>query len=121
MKFQGIVTNIVEKSGTNKKGEPYVAYQYRIEEETPSYPQALLGEVFGDRIPALKVGQLVEVDFNIRCDEYQGKFYGKNAIWKAEILKEAEPEVPGAYSEPPGSIAPNESFTNEAKEDDLPF
>ena len=121
MKFKGIVTHVVEKSGLNKKGEPYVAYQYRIEENTPSYPQSMIGDVFGDKVEVLREGQLVEVDFNLRTDEYQGRWYGKNAIWKVNVIEQPHESSPAEnFAVAPEQIPANESFDNKSA-DDLPF
>lgn len=91
MNFYGRVEAIVDKSGTKKDGTPFIAAQYVVTETTPSYPQSGLFETFGDRAGTAKVGDEVEVEFNLRCDEYQGKYFGKNSAWKITVKKAGMP------------------------------
>lgn len=85
MEFTGVITKRIDKSGVSKKGDPFVAYQYRIEEPSGQFPQSLLGETFGDKVVVMNEGDHVTVQYNVRCDEYEGRLYGKNNIWKADV------------------------------------
>jgi hypothetical protein len=113
MNFYGRVEHVIDKSGTKKDGTPFTATQYVVTETTPSYPQSGLFETYGDRAGTAKVGDEVEVEFNFRCDEYQGKYFGKNSAWKITVKKSAMP----TDGDP---LAPTQQPIPEAT-DDLPF
>ena len=113
MNFYGRVEHVIDKSGTKKDGTPFTATQYVVTETTPSYPQSGLFETYGDRAGTAKVGDEVEVEFNFRCDEYQGKYFGKNSAWKITVKKAAMP-IDG------DPLAPTQQPIPEAT-DDLPF
>lgn len=91
MKFFGVITHINERSGVTKNGDPFVSYQIRIEERTVSYPQSMLLDCFGDKYKDLKVREYVEVDFNMSCEVFDGKLYGKNRPFKVTVLAAPEP------------------------------
>lgn len=113
MNFYGRVEHIIDRSGTKKDGTPFTATQYVVTETTPSYPQSGLFEVYGDRAGTANVGDEVDVEFNLRCDEYQGKYFGKNSVWKITVKKAAMP----VESDP---LAQTDATGSEAT-DDLPF
>ena len=119
---------VLDKSGIAKTGNPFIACQYRLVETEGQYPQSCVIDVFGDRLPTLNVGDIAEVDFNMKCDEYQGKLYGKNNAWKITVKEYTSPG--GPTSQPQTSIPANqpsappvipESADTSAGEDDLQF
>ena len=130
MKFTGVVTNVVDKSGTNRRGEPFKAMLYRIEEQGKQYPESLCGETFGDRVPVMREGDFVEVDFSMSCKEYEGKWYGKNNIWRVNYPNQQQVAQNGfghsqgaaPIANVPG-VAPEQTsgMAREIKDDDLPF
>ena len=148
MKFVGIITHIIDRSGVSKNGDPFNAYQFRVEEKTISYPQSILLDCFGDKFKNHIVGQYIEAEFNLRCDIYNDKLFGKCSAWKITVLAGPEPvdnrplynghEDPlrsfeqktssppvGAPNQDINAISPahkEESFESEIKnKDDLPF
>lgn len=82
MEFKGVVTDVQDKSGTSKKGEPFTAYQIVVEEQTDRYPQSGVFDIFGDRVDVPAIGDEVNVHFSLQANEWQGKYYGKNNVWK---------------------------------------
>lgn len=53
------------------------------------YPQPVMFETIKDQtslLDGLKVGDNVEVSFNIRGNEYNGKYYNNLQAWKINIL-----------------------------------
>lgn len=86
MKFVGIITHIIDRSGVSKNGEPFNAYQFRVEEKTVSYPQAILLDCYGDKYKGHIIGQYIEAEFNLRCDIFDGKLFGKCSAWKITVL-----------------------------------
>lgn len=122
MKFTGRVEHVIDKSGTKKDGTPFMSAQYVITETEGIYPQSGLFETFGDRAGTAKVGDIVEVEFNLKCDEYQGKFYGKNSAWRIEVKIAAEPLKSVSMAQDPlAQPDPVAGNTGQEQSDDLPF
>ncbi len=133
MEFTGEVKKKIVKSGVTKNGADFKAFQYKIEEVTGGmYPQAMLADVFGDKVEELNVGDHVTVHFNMKCNEYEGKLYGKNDVWKLTGLvrgtsaQEMESSVAtydplAGMPQPSASTAASEAGATGAPEEDLPF
>ena len=122
MKFTGKVTAAIDKSGISKQEKPFIAWQYRLEETEGQYPQSCLIDVFGDRTDKLNVGDIAEVDFNMKCDEYQGKLYGKNNAWWITVITAAAGMSTSQPANPVENTAPPVLGSGEpAETDDLPF
>ena len=124
MKFTGKVTAAIDKSGISKQDKPFIAWQYRLEETEGQYPQSCLIDVFGDRTDKLNVGDIAEVDFNMKCDEYQGKLYGKNNAWKITVITAATGGSPADTGQQEAKTSPTveaQSTGSEEATDDLPF
>lgn len=101
------------------------------------YPQQVKFEMTKDRadiIESLAIGDLVRVSFNVRGNEYQGKYYVSLQGWKVEKNPVAEEVTGGAAPRRPSSVSePKETATTpvtnhtpstsfpESIEDDLPF
>lgn len=122
MKFTGKVTMVLDKSGVSKQDKPFIACQYRLEETEGQYPQSCVIDVFGDRLTALNVGDVAEVDFSMKCDEYQGKLYGKNNAWRITVITAAAGVSAPQPANPVENTAPPVLGSGEpAETDDLPF
>ena len=123
MKFTGKVTAAIDKSGISKQEKPFIAWQYRLEETEGQYPQSCLIDVFGDRTDKLNVGDIAEVDFNMKCDEYQGKLYGKNNAWRITVITASagvSASQPATQSNSQPVVDTPQSADNDGV-DDLPF
>lgn len=93
------------------------------------YPQDIKFELINDKIdsvPSMSVGEEVTVHFDIRGNEYKGRYYVNLRAWRVEQGSQA-PAAGGAPatgaaapppSAPPPSAAPEQTFS---EEDDLPF
>lgn len=86
-KIKGKITQVIDKSGVSKKGENYVSFRYGITEVDVEHPQSAVIDAFGDKLPKLSVGQIVEIDFNMRMQEYNGNIYHSNNAWRIEAEK----------------------------------
>lgn len=96
------------------------------------YPQDVKFELVKDRIDLIdqyKPGDDIKVHFNIRGNEYNGRYYVNLQAWRIEAMAQADAaqedsagdsappwEDTGVPAEPPASNA-----SNDAAEDDLPF
>lgn len=78
------------------------------------YPQDLKFEVVKDKCPLLdpfEIGQDVQVNFDIRGNEYNGKYFVNLACWKIQAAGESG--APSGASRPPASRQSAVSTGNE--------
>jgi len=83
-------------------------------ETSEQYPQQLPFEAINaacSKLDGLKVGQQVEVHFNLRGREWQGKYYPSLNLWKVEPTEQT-----------PDKVTENPKQEQRAEtSDDLPF
>lgn len=111
MKVTGKITKVLDtQKGTSAAGNDWQKLSF-ILETTEDYNNLYCFDVFGDEkveqfLKYNRVGQEVDVNFNVQTNEYKGKYYTSLQSWK--IFKaEAAGETP-------------EAAQDEAS-DDLPF
>ena len=110
LKINGKIVKILEaESGTSKAGKSWIKQNFVIDTGAKYNPEVCF-EVFGqEKVENLqkynKVGQDVEVSFNISSREYNGKYFHNLAAWKIW--------AGGKKEEPKAQV--------EEVEDDLPF
>lgn len=83
------------------------------------YPQDVKFEAVKDKAAALdtlSVGDDVDVSFNVRGNEYNGKYYVNLQAWRIQKAAAGAPTTPPMPEKPDTAI---EAFGEE--EDDLPF
>ena len=100
MKVTGKITKVLDtQKGTTAAGKNWQKLSF-ILETTEDYNNLYCFDVFGDEkveqfLKYNKVGQDVDVSFNVQTNEYKGKYYTSLQSWK--IFKaeagEATPEV----------------------------
>ena len=100
MKVTGKITKVLDtQKGTTAAGKNWQKLSF-ILETTEDYNNLYCFDVFGDEkveqfLKFNKVGQEVDVSFNVQTNEYKGKYYTSLQSWK--IFKaeagEATPEV----------------------------
>ena len=100
MKVTGKIKKVLDtQKGTSAAGKDWQKLSF-ILETTEDYNNLYCFEVFGDEkveqfLKFNKVGQEVDVSFNVQTNEYKGKYYTSLQSWK--IFKaeagEATPEV----------------------------
>lgn len=91
MEFKGIITDVIETSGTFKKtGENFTAYKIRMEEKDSQYPNSICLDLFGDKLQ-YKVGQEGTAIFYTEAtlSEDKSKMYGKNKLKEIKIKADA--------------------------------
>lgn len=104
MKFKGKVIQKLDKSGVSKKDNtPFKSFSYVIEETEGQYPQKGVFDTFGDKVEDLNIGDVVEIDYNLRANEWQGKWFGSNQIWKVTKEANSSPE-PSPVVAPPAPV-----------------
>ena len=89
-----IVKHLETKTGEGKKGA-WASAKFVVEEVGAEYPQTgvfslmksgeyvNIANEFAKKNP---VGSEVEVEFNLRANEYKGNYYGDLSVWKVTSL-----------------------------------
>jgi len=94
--LKGRITAILEpKSGTGKNGKAWTSQEFVVE-ETATYPQKQVFSLFGEKVDNFqkynKIGDVVEVSFNHKASEYNGKWYAKLEAWKVMKVEKSTPK-----------------------------
>jgi Domain of unknown function (DUF3127) len=88
------------------------------------YPQDLKFEVVKDKCPLLdpfEIGQEVQVSFDIRGNEYNGKYYVNLACWKIQASGSSDGQSQSAKastSRPSAAASNREPLASELRSDD---
>ena len=96
MKFSGKVTAMTEPLiGEGKKGT-WESVTIVVTETEGEYPQSIAIECFNKQseLEKICVGATCDVLFNVEANEYKGKIYGKNKLWKFENVEMPQREQP---------------------------
>lgn len=112
MKVTGKITKVLDtQKGTSAAGKDWQKLSF-ILETTEEYNNLYCFDVFGDEkveqfLKYNKVGQEVDVNFNVQTNEYKGKYYTSLQSWSWKIFKaEAAEETPGAGKDQPADDLP---------------
>lgn len=87
MKVTGKITKVLDtQKGTSAAGKDWQKLSF-ILETTEDYNNLYCFDVFGDEkveqfLKYNKVGQEVDVSFNVQTNEYKGKYYTSLQSWK---------------------------------------
>jgi hypothetical protein len=116
LKFSGRITKIGETvTGSNSKGE-WTRTNIIVEEDVNEYPNAMTFDLFNKQelVDKLNEGDSVEVLYNSKVSEFNGKSYNSLSVWKIDLLENGNSidNIP----EPP---KPN--FIKSEANDDIPF
>ena len=108
MKFTGRIEFIspIQLVGEKQNEKQY----FIISDESGDYPNRLLIEGFNkkEEINKLKVGKIVEVDYNAFVNEYKGKHYCRLSLYKVKVDEK--------------NSVTNDNFQNgNSEDDDIPF
>ena len=88
MKISGKITKVLEKiTGQKKDGSGEWVKQSFVIDTGEQYNNIICFETFGaDKVENFnkynKVGDSVDVEFNINCNEWEGKYYTSLQSWK---------------------------------------
>lgn len=117
MKVTGKITKINEvTSGTSAAGKEWQKLSFLLE-TTEEYNNLYCFEVFGDEkveqfTKFNRVGQDVDVDFNVKTNEWKGKYFTSLSAWK--IFK-------ADVTDAPEGLDVTGTEVKEEASDDLPF
>jgi hypothetical protein len=116
MNITGKITWVGQvSSGVSKStGKDWSKFQAVITEQEGEYPQSLCFEVFNDKI-AVALNEVCTIHFQVKANEYQGKYYTNISAWKKEGGQQA-----GATLSQPAAAKPAAAAA-EIEDDNLPF
>ena len=106
MKFTGKITKILPiQRGTGKtSGKEWQKVEFVIEENAEQYPDSLCIAAFNDKVEELvdiNVGDLVDVEYNGRCNEYNGRVYNSLNLYKiVKIEQQVAQQAPQPMPQP---------------------
>ena len=83
--FRGIVGFVsAQEFGTNKKGEPFKKGYFIVGEPYGTVPNEIKIDWFNRKtsVDNLQVGDEVEVHYNLKCQEWNGKHIFSANLWK---------------------------------------
>jgi len=100
LKTTGKITNILEPQLGEGSNGAWAKRVFVLIEEGEMYPNVFVFSLFksGEHLGyatdkfTYVVGDLVEVEYNVRANEYQGKWYGDNSVWKITKVGSTENE-----------------------------
>ena len=114
---------IINETQTFSSG--FCKREFVIETIEDKYPQQIKLEAIKERCDTfdnIPLGSILTVDFNIRGNEYQGKYYVNLQSWKVNIDERGTGEVPKPEDKPltpaGGPVSSPGDFDDE---DDIPF
>ncbi len=114
MEIKGtIIAAMPEVSGVSKSGNSWKKREYVLENTEGNFPRKVAFTCFGenaDRIQ-LKVGDRVNMFFDIESREFNGRWYTDIRCWRADI---EQPQAAGASTAgapiPPAPVSSEEEF-----------
>lgn len=85
------------EQGQNKKGEPWkkqvIVIGFSVEKQDgSSFDREIAVEAFNKDLPALQIGQKVDVDFTVTSREYNGKYYTNLSLMNINVAQGATPQ-----------------------------
>ena len=92
IEFTGLVKAVSEvTSGKTKDGKDWQKQTIVVEEDATERPSGFVIECFNkpDEVAKCAIGAIVKVFVNHSVNEYNGKFYNKIDLWKAELIESA--------------------------------
>ena len=95
MKKQGKLIKRFITKGTSQAGKDWQKLIFVIQ-TTDQYDNEIAFEVFGDeKVQAFTFqdGDMLDVEFNIKCKEYKGKYFTSLSAWKINSATVAQPQA----------------------------
>jgi hypothetical protein len=122
MKFKGKIVEMGETiTGQGAKGE-WSKTSILVEEINQQYPNSLVFDALNKNIDGLAKGMIVNVEYNAKASQYNGKMYNSLLIYKIEsIVKKSTPEREYGLNVPNPSNPIDNIEVNEYDSSNLPF
>lgn len=81
------VGEVVKGDSKKEAGKKWSSQQFVVEEDAERYPEHWVMDIFGEDDIAkfdVHVGDIVDVTYDARSSEKNGKYYASNRPWKVE-------------------------------------
>ena len=122
LEIEGVlIEKLPPVSGTSKAGKEWEKCEFIIETQD-QFPKKVCFTLFGDKVSLIndtKIGQSINVAFNLESREFNGKYYHNINCWRIDQL--TEPSTPEfTYSQVSGTTT-SEGDGNDDDSNDLPF
>ena len=121
--FSGKITHIgAPQTGEGKNGE-WTKTTFVVEETDGQYPNSIAFDAFKkqDLIDTLSVDQIVEVFYNTKATESNGRFFTNNSIWKVDIKDDVTAPQSSNTNASTATASAGRTATPPPVTDDLPF
>lgn len=118
LSVSGRIQSILKlESGVSKSGKEWKKREFVVETED-QFPKTVCLTLFGDKlnlIDGYKMGDAVQVDFNLESREFNGRWFHSINAWKIS----GEPSTENSYTPEPDAEVGNNSPDD--GDSDLPF
>lgn len=119
MQVTGKVERVNQKeTGKTKKGDTWEKQVFTVR-TSDEYDNLYAFDAFGEKgmelMKKIEPGAEVTIEFNIRTNEYNDKFYTSLSPWRVEVKSSGSPVQPKATTKQEAA------FAGESESDDLPF
>ena len=98
MKVENLTVTVIQDKvkGTSKAGKDWEKMTF-VGTTNEDYNNTYAFEIFGSEkienfLKYTKVGSVIDVDFNVSCNEWKGKYFTSLSYWKSFKSGEATPE-----------------------------
>jgi len=123
MEVKGRIEQILPvQNGTSKAGKDWSKQDFVIETEE-QFPKKVCFTLFGDKLSllnGLKIGDQVDVAFNLESRDFNGKWYHNINAWRINPVQQQAGAFEGTGFSTNDFPAPP-PMDNDAPMDDLPF
>ena len=122
MEVQGkVIAALPPREGTSSRGE-WKAQEYVVETHD-QYPKKIVFNVFGvEKINqfAIKIGEEINVSFDIDAHEYNGRWFNSVRAWNIQRVGSTGAQ-PTQSATTNSQLAQQQSVQQQGQSDDLPF
>ena len=120
--IKGVITHILPiQTGTSKDGKEWQKLDFVIETQDSQYPKSVSFTLFGEKtklIDGIGTGQIVDVSYNLKSRENDGRWFTNVNAWK--VIAEA-PAQQASYPPTQQADTTEAPGGSQAPTDDLPF
>jgi len=109
---------------TNVISERFQKRQIVIDDMNEQYPQTIPFDFVQDKcdlVLGYNLGDIVTVNYNIRGNEYNGKYYVNLQAWSINKNRAADPAFPESRQEAEPIVKMLPSSMDDEFDDDIPF
>lgn len=110
LKVSGKFVKQFETAGVSKEGKDWKKTEFVVLTDE-KFPQNLCFGVMDklvEQVAKLQSGQDVTVHFNIKCNEYNGKYFVNLSAWRIEVSNMPNYATQSEASTPASSVAGND-------------